>query len=144
MLKLIKLELEGFGCFKNKTEFLYEDGINVILAENGSGKTTQINAISILLLSEYEGSFSDYMNRECNEFTISLEFMLNDKHLLETLTCKKGKTYTTTRNLKDVDTDTDLANGEGVKEWLNERLPVSTSKYALFVKQNFYMKMESM
>ena len=136
MLKLIKLELEGFGCFKNKTEFLYEDGINVILAENGSGKTTQINAISILLLSEYEGSFSDYMNRECNEFTISLEFMLNDKHLLETLTCKKGKTYTTTRNLKDVDTDTDLANGEGVKEWLNERLPVSTSKYALFVKQN--------
>src|SRR5574344_2797202 len=85
MLKLIKLELEGFACFKNKTEFLYEDGINVILAENGSGKTTQINAISILLLSEYEGSFADYMNRECNEFTISLEFMLNDKHLLETL-----------------------------------------------------------
>ena len=136
MLKLIKLELEGFGCFKDKKEFLYESGVNLVLAENGSGKTTQINAISILLLSEYEGSFSDYMNRECNEFTISLEFTLNGKHLLEILTCKKGKTYTTTRNLKDVDTDTDLANGEGVKEWLNERLPVSTSKYALFVKQN--------
>lgn len=136
MLKLIKLELEGFGCFKDKKEFLYESGVNLVLAENGSGKTTQINAISILLLSEYEGSFSDYMNRECNEFTISLEFMLNGKHLLETLTCKKGKSYTTTRNLKDVDTDTDLANGEGVKEWLNERLPVSTSKYALFVRQN--------
>ena len=136
MLKLIKLSLKGFGCFKDEKIFEYEDGINVIRAENGSGKTTQINAISILLLSEYEGGFADYMNRECNEFTISLEFMLNGKHLLETLTCKKGKTYTTTRNLKDVDTDTDLANGEGVKEWLNERLPVATSKYALFVKQN--------
>lgn len=138
MLKLIKLELEGFGCFKNKKEFLYESGVNLVLAENGSGKTTQINAISILLLSEYEGGFADYMNRECNEFTISLEFVLNGKHLLETLTCKKGKTYTTTRNLKDVDTDTDLANGEGVKEWLNENgnLPVATSKYALFVRQN--------
>ena len=136
MLKLIKLELKGFGCFKDKKEFFYENGINIIRAENGSGKTTQINAISILLLSEYEGSFADYMNRECNEFTISLEFMLNNKHLLETLACKKGKTYTTTRNLKDVDTDTDLANGEGVKEWLNERLLVSTSKYALFVRQN--------
>ena len=135
MLKLIKLELEGFGCFKDKKEFLYESGVNLVLAENGSGKTTQINAISILLLSEYEGSFSDYMNRECNEFTISLEFMLNGKHLLETLTCKKGKSYTTTRNLKDIDGN-DVANGEGVKEWLNERLPVSTSKYALFVKQN--------
>ncbi len=136
MLKLIKLELEGFACFKNKTEFLYENGINIIRAENGKGKTTQIEAISILLLSDYDGSFADYMNRDCDTFTISLEFMLDNKHLLETLTCKKGKTYTTTRNLKDVDTDTDLANGEGVKEWLNERLPVSTSKYALFVKQN--------
>lgn len=136
MLKLIKLELEGFGCFKDKKEFLYESGVNLVLAENGKGKTTQIEAISILLLSDYDGSFADYMNRDCDTFTISLEFMLDNKHLLETLTCKKGKTYTTTRNLKDVDTDTDLANGEGVKEWLNERLPVSTSKYALFVKQN--------
>lgn len=136
MLKLIKLELEGFGCFKDKKEFLYESGVNLVLAENGKGKTTQIEAISILLLSDYDGSFADYMNRDCDTFTISLEFMLDNKHLLETLTCKKGKTCTTTRNLKDVDTDTDLANGEGVKEWLNERLPVSTSKYALFVKQN--------
>ena len=115
MLKLIKLELEGFGCFKDKKEFLYESGVNLVLAENGSGKTTQINAISILLLSEYEGGFGDYMNRECNEFTISLEFILNGKHLLETLVCKKGKTYTTTRNLKDIDGN-DVANGEGVKE----------------------------
>lgn len=136
MLKLIKLELEGFGCFKDKKEFLYESGVNLVLAENGKGKTTQIEAISILLLSDYDGSFADYMNRDCDTFTISLEFTLDNKHLLETLTCKKGKTYTTTRNLKDIDTDTDLANGEGVKEWLNERLPVSTSKYALFVKQN--------
>lgn len=136
MLKLIKLSLKGFGCFKDEKIFEYESGVNIIRAENGSGKTTQINAISILLLSEYEGSFADYMNRECNEFTISLEFMLDGKHLLETLTCKKGKTYTTIRNLKDVDTDTDLANGESVKEWLNERLPVTTSKYALFVRQN--------
>ena len=135
MLKLIKLELEGFGCFKDKKEFLYESGVNLVLAENGKGKTTQIEAISILLLSDYDGSFADYMNRDCDTFTISLEFMLDNKHLFETLTCKKGKTYTTTRNLKDVDGN-DVANGEGVKEWLNERLPVSTSKYALFVKQN--------
>ena len=142
MLKLIKLELEGFGCFKDKKEFLYESGVNLVLAENGKGKTTQIEAIELMLLSVIDGNYADYLyrnketNTTVNEFTISLEFMLDNKHLLETLTCKKGKTCTTTRNLKDVDTDTDLANGEGVKEWLNERLPVSTSKYALFVKQN--------
>lgn len=136
MLKLIKLELQGFGIFKDKTSFEYSDGINVIKAENGKGKTTQIEAISTLLLSEYDGSFADYMNRDCDEFIISLEFMLDGKHLLETLNCKKGKTYTTTRNLKDLDTDQDIANGENVKDWLNERLPVATSKYALFVRQN--------
>ncbi len=135
MLKLIKLSLKGFGCFKDEKIFEYDNGINIIRAENGSGKTTQINAISILLLSEYEGSFADYMNRECDEFTISLEFMLNGKHLLETLACKKGKSYTTIRNLKDIDGN-DIANGENVKDWLNERLPVATSKYALFVRQN--------
>lgn len=136
MVKLIKLELEGFGCFKDKTVFEYEDGINLIKAENGKGKTTQIQAIEILLLSNYEGAFSDYMNRDCDSFTISLEFMLDKLHLSETLICKKGKTYTTTRNLKDLDSNTDLANGEGVKEWLNERLPLATSKYALFVRQS--------
>ena len=142
MLNLIKLELEGFGCFKDKKEFLYESGVNLVLAENGKGKTTQIEAIELMLLSVIDGNYADYLyrnketNTTVNEFTISLEFMLNGKHLLETLTCKKGKTCTTTRNLKDVDTDVDLANGEGVKEWLNEKLPVNVSKYALFVRQN--------
>ena len=142
MLNLIKLELEGFGCFKDKKEFLYESGVNLVLAENGKGKTTQIEAIELMLLSVIDGNYADYLyrnketNATVNEFTISLEFMLNGKHLLETLTCKKGKTCTTTRNLKDVDTDVDLANGEGVKEWLNEKLPVNVSKYALFVRQN--------
>lgn len=136
MIKLIKLELKGFGCFKNKTVFEYEEGINLIKAQNGKGKTTQIEAIEILLLSNYDGAFADYMNRECNEFEISLEFMLDKFHLLETLTCKKGKTYTTTRNLKNLDTNEDVANGEGVKSWLDERLPQATSKYALFVRQS--------
>ena len=96
MLKLIKLELEGFGCFKDKKEFLYESGVNLVLAENGKGKTTQIEAIELMLLSVIDGNYADYLyrnketNTTVNEFTISLEFMLDNKHLLETLTCKKG------------------------------------------------------
>ena len=88
MLKLIKLELEGFGCFKDKKEFLYESGVNLVLAENGKGKTTQIEAIELMLLSVIDGNYADYLyrnketNATVNEFTISLEFMLNGKHLL--------------------------------------------------------------
>lgn len=141
MLKLIKLELEGFGCFKDKKEFLYDNGVNLILAENGMGKSTMIQAIEMLLLSNFEGSYSDYLyknketNESVNEFTISLEFMLDKFHLLQTLNCKKGKTCTTSRNLKDLDTDQDLANGEGIKAWLDKYLPIATSKFALFVRQ---------
>ena len=141
MLKLIRFEAEGFGCFKEKKIFEFEDGVNLLLAENGKGKSTMIQGIEILTLSNFEGSYSDYLyrdketNKVADEFTISLEFMLDKFHLLETLTCKKGKTCTTTRNLKDVDTDQDLANGEGVKTWLEKYLPVATSKFALFVRQ---------
>lgn len=141
MLKLIRFEAEGFGCFKEKKIFEFEDGINLILAENGKGKSTMIQGIEMLLLSNFEGSYSDYLyrdketNKTADEFTISLEFILDKFHLLETLTCKKGKTCTTTRNLKDVDTEQDLANGEGVKTWLDKYLPIATSKFALFVRQ---------
>ena len=146
MLKLIKLSLEGFGCFKEEKVFEYTDGINVVSAQNGKGKSTAIEAIELLLLSNLDGNYSDYLYRDkknkvyANEFTISLEFMLNKYHLLEILTCKKGsKTCTTTRNLKDLESSKDIANGEEVKTWLNEHLPSNTTKYALFVRQNSNM-----
>ena len=141
MLELIKFGAKGFGCFKDETIFDFQSGINMIVAENGKGKSTMIQGIEMLLLSNFEGSYSDYLyrdketNKTADEFTISLEFMLDKFHLLETLTCKKGKTCTTSRNLKDVDTDQDLANGEGVKTWLDKYLPIATSKFALFVRQ---------
>ena len=110
MLKLIKLELEGFGCFKEKTTFDYEDSINLIKAQNGKGKTTSIEALEFMLLSNIDGNYADYLYRDkvtkvtADEFTISLEFMIDNYHLLETFNCKKGsKTCTSTRNLKDLE-----------------------------------------
>ena len=141
MLELIKFGAKGFGCFKDETIFDFQSGINMIVAENGKGKSTMIQGIEMLLLSNFEGSYSDYLyrdketNKTSDEFTISLEFTLDKFHLLQTLNCKKGKTCITSRNLKDLNTDQDLANGEGVKTWLDKYLPVATSKFALFVRQ---------
>lgn len=136
MLKLEKLSLCGFGIFKNKKEFEFCEGTNILVAENGRGKSTIINCIEMLLLDSYEGNFADYLNTDCDEFEVSLEFYFNNQHLLETLSCKKtSKTCTTSRNLKNIDTNQDVANGEEVKNYLNERLPKATSKFALFVRQ---------
>ena len=135
MLKLKKLSLCGFGIFKNYTEFNFENGVNLLVAENGKGKSTILNCIEMLLLDNYQGNFADYINTDCDEFEVSLEFYLDDKHLMETLSCKKtNKTCTTCRNLKDIDGN-DIANGEDVKNYLNKFLPQTTTKYSLFVRQ---------
>lgn len=136
MLNLHRLTLKGFGCFEEEKIFDYEEGFNLFHCDNGKGKTTSLNAIEMLLLSNYEGSYSDYINNNSNEFTISLEFELDGYSLKETLNCKKAKSVTSTRTLVDLKTNTELANGEKVKDWLNEHLPTSTTKYALFARQN--------
>ena len=52
MLELIKFGAKGFGCFKDETIFDFQSGINMIVAENGKGKSTMIQGIEMLLLSE--------------------------------------------------------------------------------------------
>lgn len=133
MLKLNKLTLKGFGIFKEEKVFEYENNFNILHCENGKGKTTSFNAIEMLLISNYDGSYSDYLNTESEEFKISLDFNLNKYHLYEELTYNGT---TSTRVLKNADTDEDLASGEKVKIWLNKYLPTSITKYALFARQN--------
>lgn len=133
MLKLNKLTLKGFGIFKEEKVFEYENNFNILHCENGKGKTTSFNAIEMLLISNYDGSYSDYLNTESEEFKISLDFNLNKYHLYEELTYNGT---TSTRVLKNADTDEDLASGEKVKVWLNKYLPTSITKYALFARQN--------
>ena len=133
MLKLNKLTLKGFGIFKEEKVFEYENNFNILHCENGKGKTTSFNAIEMLLISNYDGSYSDYLNTESEEFKISLDFNLNKYHLYEELIYNGT---TSTRVLKNADTDEDLASGEKVKVWLNKYLPTSITKYALFARQN--------
>lgn len=133
MLKLNKLTLKGFGIFKEEKVFEYENNFNILHCENGKGKTTSFNAIEMLLISNYDGSYSDYLNTDSEEFKISLDFNLNKWHLYEELTYNGT---TSNRVLKNADTDEDLASGEKVKVWLNKYLPTSITKYALFARQN--------
>jgi len=45
MVKLLDLELEGFGRFSNKKNFDFKDGINFIFGLNETGKSTILEAI---------------------------------------------------------------------------------------------------
>ena len=43
-----KLVIDNFGGFKGENEFILKDGINLIVGDNATGKTTLINAIKLL------------------------------------------------------------------------------------------------
>ena len=60
-MPLQRLQLKNFRLFKDET-FIFSDGINLILGENGSGKTTVLESLNILLTGN---SFRTKETKEC-------------------------------------------------------------------------------
>ena len=60
-MPLQRLHLKNFRVFQDKT-FEFSDGINLILGENGSGKTTVLESLNILLTGN---SFRAKETKEC-------------------------------------------------------------------------------
>lgn len=58
--------LSGLNAFKNGTEYTFKAGINIIVGENGCGKTTLMNLIKKYLLVDYtecsKGKFNSNIN----------------------------------------------------------------------------------
>ena len=49
-----KLLIENIGGFKEPQEFLLKEGLNLVLGDNATGKTSLINALKLLNnLNEY-------------------------------------------------------------------------------------------
>ena len=136
-MPLEKVHLENFRLFKNKV-LSFSNGTNLILGENGSGKTSILEAINILLSGN---SFRAKDTKECIKldkdfFLIAGKGMLGDKllslkvnnglnsrlkssRILEDSAISKDKTYflqlVVAKNLKMIDGEPDLR-----REYFNE------------------------
>src|ERR1051325_687359 len=53
MLKLKRLRVERFRSLVKGTELSFSDGINVVLGQNGTGKTTLLELISMVVCSDF-------------------------------------------------------------------------------------------
>jgi energy-coupling factor transporter ATP-binding protein EcfA2 len=53
MLKLRRLRVERFRSVAKDAELLFSDGINVLLGQNGTGKTTLLELISMVVRSDF-------------------------------------------------------------------------------------------
>ncbi len=84
-------------------------GINVILGENGAGKTSVLEAISFALFKEYGGNLEDLVRRGGKDMGVELVFTSH------------GRKYRIVRTRRKSSTDSNLFlldGGEGAKETL--------------------------
>ena len=136
-MPLQKLHLENFRLFQDKT-FKFSDGINLILGENGSGKTAVLESLNILLTGN---SFRAKETKECIHsdkefFNVSAKGIIKGKYLslivennhnkrlfskrmLGEMSVKKGEIYfllvVLAKNLKMIDGEPEIR-----REFFNE------------------------
>jgi energy-coupling factor transporter ATP-binding protein EcfA2 len=67
MLKLRRLRVEKFRSLARNAELTFSDGINVLLGQNGTGKTTLLELISMVVRSDFSSLAKE-------EFAIEYEF----------------------------------------------------------------------
>ena len=51
-----KLEIEGYKNAKNNSKIIFNEGLNILVGENGVGKTTIINALRMILREDDYGN----------------------------------------------------------------------------------------
>ncbi|MGD9678168.1 MAG: hypothetical protein AB7V16_07365 [Vulcanibacillus sp.] len=133
MLLIKKLTLKNVGIYKGTRELSFDEGLNIIQATNGKGKSTAIQIIEMLIANQYEGSFADYINDDSSEMFASLLFAFNNNEYTIELSCKRGKSGTE-RILYDSDRNKVASGEEAVSVMATMFDPVLT-QYSLVAKQ---------
>lgn len=137
MLKINSLKLHNFGIIKGDRTFNFTNGVNLINGRNGSGKSTSLQAIKLLLLDDYDGAFEDYINSDCTEMGAEINFDFDNKSYKQILKCEKKSNVSTSRTLYFDGNEKPICNGvTDVKEYLSKLLNPTIVPYAISYNQN--------
>src|SRR5277367_5401685 len=72
MMKLRRLKIEKFRSVAKYAELSFSDGINVLLGQNGTGKTTLLELISMVVRS-------DFSTLAKEEFALEYELSVDER-----------------------------------------------------------------
>jgi DNA sulfur modification protein DndD len=142
-----KVTIENFLCYYGIKEFNFSKGLNIILGENGEGKTKFFDAIEWLLNTSYSTDESTLVSKKAlSEIDKGESFQVSVK-----LTCEhEDETVFITRQFKvtkvnDDQTETTKSVLEGIKEsrtgerdivdgkhWLDIVFPPEIRRYSMF------------
>lgn len=136
MLLLKELKLKNWCNLTNEKIITFEKGFNAINGKNGSGKTSIVNAISILLLNKYDGNWEGFINNKSVEASIELTFELNTNTYVSSFyLSKKGKSVNSERKL--IKNGKDIARGADCAKELDKILPSFLTSYSLIYRQSW-------
>jgi DNA sulfur modification protein DndD len=142
-----KVTIENFLCYYGIKEFNFSKGLNIILGENGEGKTKFFDAIEWLLNTSYSTDESTLVSKKAlSEIDKGESFQVSVR-----LTCEhEDETVFITRQFKvtkviDDQTETTKSVLEGIKEsrtgerdivdgkhWLDIVFPPEIRRYSMF------------
>jgi exonuclease SbcC len=110
------------------TKIDFGPGINVILGENGAGKTSVLEAISFALFKEYGGNLENLVRRGHNELSVELVFTSHGRKYRVVRTRKKSSTDShlfllkgeeaTSLQAGDIEVDKEISRILGIDKYL--------------------------
>lgn len=127
-----KLKLNNFKSYENET-INFEDGISVIVGENGAGKSTILEAISFALFKQHTAKkIDDLVRNNADTMSVELEFMSNSR--LYKIVRSKTKSKLQSSVYKKASVDTEFVHVcKGDKEVSNEILQILDIDSDLFL-----------
>lgn len=137
MLTINSITLNNFGINVGKRVFKFNSGLNLINGENGTGKSTCIQAIKMLLLDDFDGNYESFINDGCTFMEARINFTLDDKKYSTYLKSTRSSdgSVSTERKLEREGEPIASTNTD-VKKTLATLFDVSSTKYAINYAQN--------
>ncbi len=78
------ITIENFRTQRDRVTFEFTDGINLIFGRNGTGKSTVLKAMRLLLLDICDATnLDEYINEHAETFNIEMDFSHNNHNYLE-------------------------------------------------------------